>query len=99
MYNTSGLISSPKIWVGSTTTSSGAFSITISGLSFSNVFGAHCTAILSGSNNTNAPIATLRTLTTSTVTGLVVESQTVFLGGEGLTNAGVVTVYVTVYGN
>lgn len=101
MFNSAGSITTPKIWVGTATTNaSGIFSVSITSASFATVISAQCTAILSGSNSTNAPIATLQTLTTTTVSGIVVESAVVSaLGNNGLTNVPInIIVHITVFG-
>jgi hypothetical protein len=99
-YNSGGLVSSPKVWVGTgTTIAGGSFSVDISSAGFAAVTCAQVTAQLSGSAASNAPIATLRTTSTTTITGLVVESNTVLLGGEALSTVGSgIVVNVTVMG-
>lgn len=101
IYNSAGLITSPKVWVGSDTTSgSGIFSVNISSAGFTNIYSVTATAFLAGSNNSNAPLASLRSISPTTVTGLCVESTTIVLGGEALTDVSAgILVYITVVGN
>ncbi len=101
LYNSSGLVANPKTWVGSATSNgSGVFSVTITSAGFTNIYSVNCSAILGGSTNANAPIATLQTVSTSTITGLVVESSTVVVMNEALdVVTGGVVVYITVHGN
>lgn len=100
-YNSAGLIINPKTWLGTATTNgSGVFSASITSAGFTNIYSVHCSAVLAGSTNANAPIATLQSATTSTITGLCVESTTVILASEALTNVGSgIVVYITVHGN
>jgi hypothetical protein len=101
MYNSAGLLTNPKIWVGTATTNaSGVFTAAINSAGFASILNVQANCVLAGSNSTNAPIATIQTATTSTITGLCVESAAVSaLGGNGLTNVpSGRLVYITVTG-
>ena len=100
IYNSSGQINAPKIWIGTgTTVSGGTFSISITSAAFSAITNVIATAQLSGSTAATAPIATIQTSSTSTITGIVVEAATVIIGGSGLQAAGSgIVVNIIVYG-
>jgi hypothetical protein len=101
IYTSAGQVSAPKVWMGTATTvSGGTFSVSISSASFTTVTSVLVTAQLSGSTAATAPIATVQTSSTTTITGIVVESATVILGGSGLQVVGAgIVVNVVVYGS
>ena len=102
VFDTNGRISTPKIWVGSTTTnSSSEWSVTITSAGFSTVSSAIAIGVRNTSTSINNVIATLRTVSTSTITGRLVMGDSLGLnGGNTIQGAGTgFTVYVTVYGS
>lgn len=105
IYNSGGLISNLKAWIGTDTTdANGAWSVDISSASFSNIIAAQVTPQRNSANIGSIPLASIETFSTSLVTGYVVESKLtgVLLGGsiEGLEFApSGVLVSIVVWGN
>lgn len=100
IFTSAGLVSAPKIWIGSTgTNGSGVFTVNTSSAGFSSVTSAQATAFMASSSAATAPFTSLQTFTTTSVSGICLESAAVLIGGEALTNSGSgVTVYVCVFG-
>lgn len=70
IYNSSGLVTNPKVWVGQVTSnSSGTFSADISSASFSTIMSAVCTVLNSSTNPSNGDTVWINTITASTITG------------------------------
>ena len=68
VYNSGGLVASPKIWIGTTTTSGGAWSIDYSSAGFTSVLSVQATALLTAANvydRVNASLSAAPTTTTA----------------------------------
>lgn len=89
IFNSAGLLANtPRFWIGTATTNaSGVFTVSIASAGFNSVLNTQVSAVLNASTASNAPIATIQSASTTTVTGLCVESNTVSaLGQQGLVN-------------
>jgi hypothetical protein len=98
VYNSSGIVTNSKIWVGSTTTTSGDFSISISSANFTIIYSVQATGILNTVTHNNQVLSTLKTVTLTTITGSLNTGVSVLLGGTTIGAAGTATVYITVIG-
>jgi hypothetical protein len=98
VYNSSGIVTNSKIWVGSTTTTSGDFSISISSANFAIIYSVQATGILNTSTHNNQVLSTLKTVSLTTVTGSLNTGVSVLIGGTTIGAAGTATVYITVIG-
>jgi hypothetical protein len=104
VYNSSGLVLSPKVWIGTVTTgSTGTFTVNISSASFSSILGISAIVVSNTTTITSQPWVTIQTVSTTSIGGTAIDdsSTTSILGinVEGVENAGTgLTVYITVIG-
>lgn len=100
VYNSGGLVTSPKIWVGSTTTTGGAWSINFASAGFTGVPNVTATAELSTATVQDRAWATLSTTPTAT-TAAGYGLRGINLSGNGATVRTVpdgTVVYITAIG-
>lgn len=103
VYNSSGLVSSPKIWIGTASIgATGAWSASITSASFSAVTAVVATVLRNTSTVIQQPVTTLLTVGKSTITGQCWDGRTNIGTGDTVevtTNgAPTTTVHLVVYG-
>jgi hypothetical protein len=102
VYNPAGLVSSPKMWVGTTTTnSSGQWSINYASAGFTNVLSVQPTAIASSTSAANNISTGMTAPTATSVSGACfIPNAISLLGLLPLQSAGAgITIQVLVIGN
>lgn len=101
IYNSSGLLNSPKIWVGTATTNgSGAWTVDISSAGFSSISSVSANSVDNAGTAITESVVTVKTVSTSSITGAVVKGLTAVLASPTLTyETSGIPVHVTVYGN
>jgi hypothetical protein len=99
-FGASGFIASPKVWIGSTTTNgTGDWTISISSASFTTVIAVVAEGVLNTTTATSNVLTTLKTVSTTTITGRLVTGVVLLVLGATMQNGPTgATVYVTVFG-
>lgn len=83
-YNTSGLITRPKVFVGRFNTPAAANTLDISAAGFSSILSVQATAERNTTTLGDVPLANIRSYTTTQVIVQLVESTAILIGGQGL---------------
>jgi hypothetical protein len=99
-FGASGFIANPKIWIGSTTTNgTGDWTITISSASFASIIAVVAEGVLNTTTATSNVLSTLKTVSTTTITGRLVTGTVLLALGATIQNGpSGATVYVSVFG-
>jgi hypothetical protein len=100
VYTSAGLVNNNLTWAGSTTTTStGSFNVDVSSAGFTTVNSVNAIAVNNTSTGTACPLTSLTNVTSTSVSGNVVQGTTSSDGQPSVVLAGSgVPVYVTVYG-